>query len=59
MSGRQPFFTMTQILSLEIIEGPAVHLKHAVVSTITCITAKAKHTIVPLHLNHTIAKYNP
>ena len=46
-SGRQPFFTMAQILSLEIIEGPAVHLKHTVVITITCITAKVKNTIVP------------
>ena len=34
-SGRQPFFTIAQILSLEIIEGPAVQLKHTVVITIT------------------------
>ena len=27
-SSRQPFFMMAQILSLEVIEGPAVHLKH-------------------------------
>ena len=46
-SGRQPFFMMAQILSLEISEGPAVHLKHTAVITITCITAKVKHTIVP------------
>ena len=53
------FFTMAQILSLEIIEGPAVHLKHTVVITITCVIAKAKHTIVPLHLNYTTTKYSP
>ena len=35
-SGQQPFFTMAQILSLEIIEGSAVHLKHTAVITITC-----------------------
>ena len=29
-SGRQPFFMRAQILSIKIIEGPAVLLKHTV-----------------------------
>ena len=37
---------MAQILPLEIIEDPAVCLKHIMVITITCITAKVKRTII-------------